>query len=243
MTMQNLTIVLFGTVLMMISCTTAQISSVLDSANDALSEDQPLTAGEVVRGLKEALKVGIYNSSASASKTDGYYKNDLIRIPFPPEIAEVETKLRQLGLNKPVDDFILSINRAAEKAASEAADVFIEAIKKMTIEDAWNILKSDQHAATDYLRRTTSATLTKKYRPIIQQSLDAVDATKYYGTVVGAYNQIPFVKKVDTDLTQYVTDLALGGLFTLVEKEEEQIRQDPVARTTELLQRVFGAQD
>ena len=135
------------------------------------------------------------------------------------------------------------MNRAAEKAAQEAKPIFIDAIRKMTIQDAWGILNGDQHAATEYLQRTTSDALTSKFRPIINQSLDAVDATKYYGTVVNTYNQIPFVKKVETDLTKYVTDLALDGLFTLVAKEEEKIRKDPVARTTELLRRVFNTQD
>lgn len=234
---------LFVALTLLFSCTTAQISGVLNQANDMLADDQPLTTAEVTAGLKEALMVGINNGAASASQVDGYFGNALIRIPFPPEIANIESKLRQLGLNKLVDDFTLSMNRAAEKAAREAATVFIDAIKSMTIQDAWGILNGDQHAATDYLRRTTSATLTAKYEPIIQQSLDAVDATKYYATVINTYNQIPFVKKANTDLTQYVTDLALDGLFTLVAQEEEKIRKDPVARATELLQRVFGPRE
>ncbi len=232
-------VAMVGGLMLLLSCTTSQISSVLNTANDVLSDDQSLSTEEVVRGLKEALTVGISNGSESASRLDGYNKNTLIRIPFPPEIKEVEQKLRQIGLNKPVDDFIVSMNRAAERAAQEAKSVFIDAITKMTIQDAWGILKGDQHAATEYLKRTTSEALTSKYRPIIKQSLDAVDATKYYGTVVNTYNQIPFVKKVETDLTKYVTDLALDGLFTLVAEEEEKIRKDPVARTTELLRRVF----
>jgi hypothetical protein len=224
------------------SCTSTQISSAMKTANDYMSDDQPLTTGDVVAGLKEALVKGAEYSTASASKTDGYLKNVEIKIPFPPEIEKIETTLRNVGLNKPVDDFIMSINRAAEQAANEAKPLFVNAIMSMTIDDAWGILKGDNHAATAYLQRTTSSQLEVKFAPIIDNALNTVNATKYYEDMSTQYNRIPFVTKVETDLTKYVTQRAIDGLFMLVAKEEEKIRKDPLARTTELLQRVFSAE-
>ena len=225
------------------SCTSAQFSSAVRSANDLLIDSQELTTTDVISGLKEALVKGAEYSTNSASRLDGYFKNPEITIPFPPEIENIQTKLRQVGLNKPVDDFILSINRAAEKAAGEAKPLFVAAITSMTIEDAWTILKGDDHAATSYLRKTTSAQLESKFEPVIEDALNKVNATKYYEVMVTQYNRIPFVKKVDTDLTHYVNQRAMDGLFLLVAKEEEKIREDPLARTTELLKRVFGYEE
>ena len=224
----------------MSSCTSTQISSAMKSASDYMADGQPLTTSDVVAGLKEALVKGAEYSTASASKTDGYLKNMEIKIPFPPEIEKIETTLRGVGLNKPVDDFITSINRAAEKAANEAKPLFVSAIMSMTIEDAWGILKGDDHAATAYLRKTTSSQLEVKFEPIIENALNTVNATKYYADMSTQYNKIPFVKKVETDLPRYVTHRAIDGLFILVAQEEEKIRKDPLARTTELLQRVFS---
>ena len=224
------------------SCTSTQISSAMKTANDYMGDEQQLTTGDVVAGLKEALVKGAEYSTASASKTDGYLKNLEIKIPFPPEIEKIESTLRNVGLNKPVDDFIMSINRAAEQAANEAKPLFVNAIMSMTIDDAWGILKGDNHAATAYLQRTTSSQLEVKFSPIIDRALNTVNATKYYKDMSTQYNRIPFVTKVETDLTKYVTQRAIDGLFILVAKEEEKIRKDPLARTTELLQRVFSDQ-
>ena len=224
------------------SCTSTQISSAMKTANDYMGDEQQLTTGDVVAGLKEALVKGAEYSTASASKTDGYLKNLEIKIPFPPEIEKIESTLRNVGLNKPVDDFIMSINRAAEQAANEAKPLFVNAIMSMTIDDAWGILKGDNHAATAYLQRTTSSQLEVKFAPIIDRALNTVNATKYYKDMSTQYNRIPFVTKVETDLTKYVTQRAIDGLFILVAKEEEKIRKDPLARTTELLQRVFSDQ-
>lgn len=224
------------------ACTSTQISSAMKTASDYMKEDQALSTGDVIAGLKEALVKGAEYSTASASKTDGYLKNLEIKIPFPPEIEKIETTLRNVGLNKPVDDFIMSLNRAAEQAANEAKPLFVSAITSMTIEDAWGILKGDNHAATTYLRKTTSSQLEVKFEPIIDNALNKVNATKYYEDMSTQYNRIPFVTKVETDLTKYVSQKAIDGLFVLVAKEEEKIRKDPLARTTELLKRVFGDQ-
>lgn len=233
----------FGFTLMLTSCSSTQFSSAMKTAGDILGEDQALTTSEVVSGLKEALVKGAETSTGSASQLDGYLKNVEIKIPFPPEIENIETKLRQIGLDKPVDDFIVSINRAAEQAAKEAKPLFVDAIMNITIEDAWGILKGDDHAATTYLRKATSAQLETKFEPIIENALNTVNATKYYEDMATQYNRIPFVAKVETDLTNYVNQKAIDGLFVLVAQEEEKIRKDPLERTTELLKRVFSYEE
>ena len=244
-TSARILLVLEGVLVLIFSlsaCTSTQISSAMKSTSDYMKEDQALSTNDVISGLKEALVKGAEYSTASASKTDGYLKNLEIKIPFPPEIEKIETTLRNVGLNKPVDDFIMSINRAAEQAANEAKPLFVSAITSMTIGDAWGILKGDNHAATAYLRKTTGAQLEVKFEPIIDNALNKVNATKYYEDMSTQYNRIPFVTKVETDLTKYVSQKAIDGLFVLVAKEEEKIRKDPLARTTELLQRVFADQ-
>jgi hypothetical protein len=236
--------VLLGFLLSLSACTTAQVSQTLSEVNKAIAGDsqQPLSTNEVAEGLKEALVKGISNGSDLASQLDGYFKNPRIKIPFPPDVKKVEDKLRQLGLNNEVDRFIMTLNRGAEDAAKEAKPIFIAAIKQMTIQDAWGILKGNETAATDYLKRVTSDQLRAKFKPVIEASLNKVNATKYYGDLVGTYNKVPFVQKVNPDLNDYATTKAMDGLFLLISDEEKKIRKDPVARTTELLKKVFGAQ-
>ncbi|GAB1446730.1 hypothetical protein MASR2M41_25350 [Flammeovirgaceae bacterium] len=224
------------------ACTTAQINQAISTAGGTLGGEAPLTANDVANGLKEALIKGISNGSDLASQMDGYFKNEAIKILFPPDVKKVEDKLRQIGLGSEVDKFVMTLNRGAEDAAKEAKPIFIAAIRSMTIDDAWSILKGDQNAATEYLKRTTSAQLKQKFSPVIQNSLDKVNATKYYTDLVNTYNKIPFVEDVNPDLNDYATDKAIEGLFVMVAKEEKEIRQDPLARTTDLLKRVFGAQ-
>jgi len=217
-------------------CTSQQISSTLGT----IMNNESLTTDEVVAGLKEALVQGTSKGTNTASKQDGYFRNIAIKILFPPDAQKVETKLRQIGLGSEVDKFVLALNRGAELAAKEAKPIFVGAIKSMTIEDAWSILKGEQNAATQYLQRTTSAELQKKFQPIIQNSLQQVNATKYYGDLVNTYNKIPLVKRVNPDLDAYATEKAIEGLFHLVAKEEANIRANPVARTTDLLEKVFA---
>lgn len=229
--------------IVIVGCTSAQITQTMGDVNKALGVDAPLTTAEVTEGLKEALINGITNGSNLASQLDGYFKNPEIKIPFPPEVRKVEDKLRQLGLGGEVDKFVLTLNRGAEDAAKEAKPIFISAIKSMTIQDAWGILKGESNAATEYLKRTTSSQLKMKFQPVIQSSLNKVNATKYYGDIVNTYNKIPLVEDVNPNLDEYATDKAIEGLFTLIAKEEDKIRRDPLARTTDLLKRVFGAQN
>ncbi|MBS1486756.1 MAG: DUF4197 domain-containing protein [Bacteroidetes bacterium] len=224
------------------ACTAAQLNQAMSDANQVLGTSQPLTSTDVGNGLKEALVNGISKGTDLVSQIDGYFKNPEIKIPFPPDAKKVEDKLRALGLNDQVDRFILTLNRGAEDAAREAKPIFIEAIKSMTIDDAWKILKGPSDAATQYLQKTSTTQLKTKFSPVIQNSLNKVNAAKYYSDLVDTYNKIPFVEKVNPDLNTYATDLAIRGLFTLVAKEEKNIRQNPVARTTDLLKRVFSAQ-
>lgn len=222
------------------ACTSAQISQTMNEVNKAMGTEQSLTTAEVADGLKEALIKGTTTGSDQASQLDGYFKNPQIKIPLPPELQKIESKLRSIGLGNQVDKFVLTLNRGAEDAAKEAKPIFISAVKQMTVQDAWGILKGADNAATEYLKRTTSAQLREKFKPVIANSLDKVSATKYYTDIVTTYNKIPLVEKVNPDLNDYATTKAMDGLFLLIASEEKKIREDPVARTTELLKKVFG---
>ncbi len=200
-----------------------------------------LTTGEIVQGLKEALQVGTTNAINTLNSKDGFYGNALLKIPFPEEVKVVEEKLRSVGLDKLVDDFILNLNRGAEKAVSKAGPIFMDAIRDMTFSDARNILYGSNTAATEYFREKTSQNLTTAFKPEVQSTLDQVNVTKYWDDVMSAYNRIPFTEKVETDLAQYVTGKAINGLFTKVAEEEKKIREDPVARVTDILKKVFGS--
>ncbi len=227
---------------MSLACTSTQINQTLGTIGDALG-DEKLTTEQVVSGLKEALIKGIDTGSAQASKLDGYFKNLQIKLPFPPDVKKVEDRLRQMGLGNEVDKFVMTLNRGAEEAAKEAKPIFVTAIRSMTIQDAWGILKGNDDAATQYLIRTTSAQLKTKFQPVIKSALDKTSATKYYGDLVNTYNKIPLVEKVNPDLEGYATDRAIEGLFLLIAQEEKKIRVDPLARTTDLLKKVFAQQD
>ena len=226
--------------ILFLSFSCAAEGQLLKKAQKLLKGEEGLTTEEAANGLKEALIQGTSKGVDILSQVDGYLGNPEIKIPFPPEAEKVEKKLRGIGLNKQVDEAVESLNRAAEKAAVEAKDIFVAAIKGLTITDALNIVKGEQNAATEYLKRQTTASLTSKFSPIIDNSLSEVNATKYWGDVMNTYNKIPFVQKVNPDLTAYVTERAIDGLFVMIAKEELNIRQNPAARVTELLQKVFG---
>ncbi len=213
---------------------TAKVNAAGLNASGVLSEE------EVGRGLKEALNQGVIKGVGQLNKKDGYLKDPQIKIPMPDEAKSVESKLRNLGQGEKVDEAIESMNRAAEDAAAGAKDIFVAAIKGMTLTDAMNILKGEEDAATNYLSKATNTELTNKFKPVIKASLDKVGATKHWNTVFGTYNKIPFVTKVNPELEGYVTEKALKGLFIQVAKEELNIRKNPGARATELLRKVFG---
>jgi hypothetical protein len=198
------------------------------------------TEKDAADAIKEALVNGTGESVKFVSALNGYLGNPEIRIPFPQEAKEVETKLRAIGMGKKIDEFNESMNRAAEQAANEAKPIFISAIKGLTVKDAINVVKGENNAATIYLQRTTSPELITAFQPKIKASLDNVNATKYWGDLITAYNKIPLVKKQNPNLTEYVTGKAIDGLFVMIAKEELKIRKNPAARTSELLKKVFG---
>lgn len=218
---------------------TAQ-GQIFKQAKDVLGGGTAFTKEEAANALKQALEQGTSKGVDILSQVDGYYKNPQIKIPFPPEAQAVESKLRAIGLGNQVDQAVESLNRAAEDAANEAKDIFIAAIKSLTINDAINIVRGDKDAATQFLERETTQSLEGKFSPIIESSLQKVNATKYWGDVMGTYNKVPFVKKVETDLTAYVTAKAIDGLFVMIAQEELNIRENASARTSELLKKVFG---
>jgi len=204
------------------------------------SKTKGLSEKDAADGIKEALVNGTQESVKLVSVQNGYWGNPEIKIPFPSEAMEMEADLRSIGMSKKVDEFNESMNRAAEKAANEAKPIFIAAIKGMTVKDAINIVKGADNAATVYLKNTTSPELIIKFQPIIKSSLDNVSATKYWTDLITTYNKIPLVKKMNPNLTEYVTQKAIDGLFVMIAKEELKIRKDPMARTSELLKKVFG---
>ncbi len=224
--------------ILFIGCTSTDLNRVLQGASNAILSNE-----DVANGLKEALVKGISVGSDSASREGGFYKNELIRIALPEEFRKVEGTMRKLGLGAEVDRVLLAINRGAENAAKEAKPIFINAIKQLTIQDAFSILKGEEDAATQFLRRTTSDQLTALFKPRVQESLHQVGATRYYTDLVKAYNAIPSTKKLNPDLNAYVTEQALNGLFKLIAQEEKNIRENPLERTTVLMRRVFAAQD
>ncbi|MFN8345187.1 MAG: DUF4197 domain-containing protein [Spirosomataceae bacterium] len=218
------------------------LGGLLDKANQVLNNTSGggLTNDEIIMGLKEALQVGISNGSAQASALDGYFKNNLIKLTFPPDVQRVEAKLRQIGLGSEVDKFILSLNRAAEDAAKKSKPIFVKSITSMTVQDAVGILQGDSTAATKYLQRTTNQELYNQFFPVIDSTLKLNNTTKYYSDLVNTYNKLPLVQKVNPDLKQYATQKAIDGLFVLIAQEERKIRKDPVARVNDILRKVFG---
>ncbi len=201
------------------------------------------TTLEISSGLKQALEFGTTAGADRLSAKDGFFGNLAVKILFPTEAQKVEKTLRSVGLNSLADNVILSINRAAEDAAKEAKPIFVSAIKQMTIADATNILLGNKDSATEYFKRVTTAQLMEKFRPVITTSLSKVGATRYWGDAATAYNKIPLVKPVNTDLASYVAQKAIDGMFVQVAQEELKIRDNISARSTGLLQKVFGYAD
>jgi hypothetical protein len=218
----------------------------LKKANSVLNKvkgnGSSLSNDEIIAGLKEALSVGANNSASKLSSLDGFFANAAIKVLMPPEAKKVESTLRAAGLGSMVDKAILSMNRAAEEASKSAAPIFLDAIKGMSFQDGLSILKGSDSAATVYLKGKTSPALTTAFKPVIDEALQKTEATKYWKDVFETYNKLPTtMKKVNTDLSAYVTDKALGGLFYQVALEEQKIRKDPAARVSDILKKVFGS--
>ena len=233
----------YGIVLLSVSVCNGQIlNKIKSNVEKAIesTEESGLTEGEVAAGLKEAITRGVTVGVEKLSKADGYFKDPEIKIPLPQEAKDVEKSLRQMGQGKKVDEAIESLNRAAEDAAHTAKDIFVTAIKNMTLNDAMGILNGQDDAATQYLNKSTRSALVAKFEPIVQVSLDKVGATKHWNTIFTTYNKIPLVKKVNPNLSEYATNKAIDGLFVQIAKQELEIRKNPAARVTDLLKKVFG---
>ncbi len=205
------------------------------------SGDKPLTEETVAAGLKEALRVGTERTVAVTGKEDGFFGNELIRIALPEQIDPLVETLRTLGLGGRVDGFERAMNRSAELAAGEAKALFWETVTGMTLADAFGILNGGETAATDYFRDRTSGPLRDRFTPIVQDNMNKVGIYQTYGELVRRYEAIPLVEAPAFDLDAYITQKTLDGLFTVLADEERRIRADPVARTTDLLRRVFGS--
>ncbi len=202
----------------------------------------PPTKEEITAGIREALTVGIKNAVFQTAQENGYYNNSLIRIPFPPEAKKVKDAALDLGLDQQVDQFVETLNHGAEEAAKKASPIFINAIKEMTIQDVYDIWRGDKDAATRYLQQKTQSKLESEFRPVIKEALDEVDITRYWNPIITTYNKLPFTDDLNPNLDEYVLSEGLQGLFTILAFEEEKIRENPAARVTDLLKKVFGYQ-
>jgi len=247
-TMKN-KLMTFTVAMTMIFASCDELTNIAETATSVIGEGggetaaPALTNDEVIAGLKEALTVGINKGSGLASATDGFFKNPAIKLPFPPDAQKVKDKAIDLGLQNKVDQFELTLNRAAEEATKEAGPIFIQAIKDMSIGDGFTILKGEDNAATNYLRDKTTSKLVSAFSPKVKAAIDKVQLTKYWTPLTKAYNSANILtggSDINTDLNAFVTERAIKGLFLLVEKEEKNIRKDPLARATDILKKVFS---
>ena len=201
-----------------------------------------VSEAEAGRGVKEALAQGVTRAVLNLHRTDGFFGSDLYKVLLPPDAGRAETALRGIGLGGQVDKAILAINRGAEDAVGEAAPIFTGAIEEMTVTDALGIIRGNKDAATQYFRRKTSGELIAAFTPPVRSSLDRTQATRYYADIANAYNRLPLAfEKVDPDLTEYVVGKAVEALFDQIAREEANIRANPLARTTDILRKVFGS--
>lgn len=207
------------------------------SGGGILSQDQ------IGNGLREALDHGVANQVSKLTAVDGFYKNDLVKIVLPKELQKVDKTLRRIGLGSLADQGLMAMNRAAEDAVKTATPIFVDAVKGITFTDAKNILLGSENAATTYLKEKTNSSLYKEFNPVIKKSFTKVGADQIWNTLISKYNGMPFVKKVNPDLTDYVTQEALEGVFTMIAEEEKGIRKKSGLRNTQLLKNVFSLQD
>jgi hypothetical protein len=213
---------------------------ILKDAQKVLGGGGSISEAEIVKGLKEALQIGTGNAVKSVSKVNGFYKNPKIQIPLPGPVKKVESLLRASGFDAQVDAFLLSMNRAAERATPEAKTLFWDAIKQMNFDDARKILNGRDNEATLYFKDKTSDRLQEIFKPIVGDAMSEVGVTRAYKELDAKVKSIPFADRLNFDLDQYVTEGSLDGLFTMLAEEEKKIRQDPAARVTDLLKKVFG---
>jgi hypothetical protein len=205
-----------------------------------IGQSKSLSEAKIGSGLKEALKIGTGNAVNLTGRLDGYFMNQAIKILMPEKLQTMEKALRAVGYGPKVDEFILSMNRAAERAAPGAKKIFWDAIGEMTFDDARKILAGSNTAATEYFKGKTTDKLTAAFKPIVNQATNEVGVTRQYKELVGKFQTVPFMKSESFDLDQYVVTKGLDGLFYMVGEEEKKIRTDPAARVTDLLKEVFG---
>ena len=218
-------------------------TTIINPTNNSSSKID-LTNEEVISGLKEALNVGIKNAVNLSSVTDGFLKNDVIRLPFPPDAIKVREKAINFGLSKQVTTFEETLNRAAEEATKKALPIFVDAIKNMSVSDGFSILKGGDGAATKFLKSQTSNQLVIAFAPVVKEATTKVQLTAYWNPIITRYNSAMTLsggQKLDPDLDAYITQKAIDGLFYLVETEENKIRKDPLARVSDILVKVFGS--
>jgi hypothetical protein len=228
---------LVGIVLLTAGCTAQQVAAVLGNMNAA----RPVSESEAASGIQAALDQGVAKSIAALNARNGFFGSNVYKLFLPPEAEKIASALETIGMGSLVNQAVETINRAAEDAVGTAAPIFTNAIKSMTITDALGIVRGGKTSATDYFRTRTSTQLKAAFMPSIQQSLSVTGATRYYSDIVNAYNAIPLVTRVNPDLADYVADKAIFALFDQIAKEEENIRTNPLARGSEILQRVFGS--
>lgn len=195
---------------------------------------------DISAGLKEALNNGIAKEVSKLTAMDGFYKNEAVKILMPEELQKVESTLRKFGMGNLADQGVLAMNRAAEDAVKEATPIFVSAVKNMTITDAKSILLGNENAATVYLQGSTNKELYAKFSPVVQQSIGKVGADTIWNTIISKYNQLPLVTKINPDITDYITNKAMDGVFKMIAVEEKSIRTDLKSRTSPLLVSVFG---
>jgi Protein of unknown function (DUF4197) len=240
--MRSVVLLLLSTLVLLSAVpASAQLDQILKEM-DTYSRSGAGPSGDVKVGaaLKQALQVGTENAVKLTGRTDGYFTNKAIKILMPERLSTIEKGLRTAGYGPEVDQLVLSMNRAAERAAPEAKKIFWDAIGKMTIDDAQRILNGTPTAATDYFKDKTSASLTLAFRPIVDRAMDEVGTARQYNELLGQAKAIPFLKTENYDLDRYVVGKALDGLFRVVGDEERKIRSDPAARVTSLMKEVFG---
>lgn len=215
----------------------------LQQVANQLPQGGAIGNNEIANGLREALDMGVKKQVSKLTQTDGFLKNELVKIVLPQELQKVDKTLRDIGLSSLADEGLKILNRAAEEAVSEATPIFVNAVRGITFNDAKNILLGGDHAATDYLTQATRTELYAKFNPVIKKSFEKVGADKIWGNLITKYNSLPLTNDVNPDLTDYVTNEALQGVFTMIAVEEKEIRTNATSRTTALLKRVFALQD
>lgn len=202
-----------------------------------------ISNADIAAALREALDKGIDTQVTKLTQTDGFYRNELVKILLPEELQKVDKTLRSIGLGSLADEGIKMMNRAAENAVKESTPIFVAAVRNITFNDAKNILLGNDESATTYLRSSTSTQLYSKFNPVIKSSFSKVGADKVWSNIISKYNQVPLVKKINPDLTDYVTNEALDGVYKMIAVEEKNIRNNINARTTTLMKKVFAMQD